>query len=323
MSIISAHTPLTISEVQKREGYDDSEAVLGELQQMIDFMDEVPWFPTSHGSYNKALQAKRLGKGAFSRYNGPVPSISSQSDYITEPVKLYEGDSEVDERLLKGATDPYQVRDSEDAMNLAGFTIDWIYNFIYANEADDPDSFKSIMSRLNTIDNKNCWDNGGDGADLTSMLMFEFGRAAFHLGYPENSGPPGIQNEPRSRHKVPTPKGDGMMWAWIRHYEAWAAIILRNRLALKRIANIETAGSTNIFNPSVVIKAKAWLPRVGTNAVLFCNRTLKGQIDDNAYNKVNIAFSIQQIQNYGPITFVAGMPLRMIEVLLDTESEVT
>ena len=34
MSIISAHTPLTISEVQKREGYDDSEAVLGEMQQM-------------------------------------------------------------------------------------------------------------------------------------------------------------------------------------------------------------------------------------------------------------------------------------------------
>lgn len=322
MATIVANTVLTWAEVNKREGYDDAASVIGELLQTNEFLDEVPWRPSTHGIYNKQLQAKRLGKGAFAKANGPITMISSQADEITEPVKMYEGDSPVDERLLRGANDPYKVRDSEDAMNLEGAIQDWQSNLIYGNEGDTPDGFKSIMRRRANLVANRCWGAGGSGGDTTSLLIFEFSPSGFYLTYPGGVSA-GLVNEDRERHLVNVPVGSGQMWAWIRHYEIWAAMVLRDDRALQRIANIESAGSSNIFDPATFIKAKNQLPRLGAMSVAFANRTLKSQIDNNAYAKTNVWFSIAELQGYGPITRIAGVNVRMLEALVDTETQVT
>jgi hypothetical protein len=329
MSVITANTPLSLLEATKREGYDGAVNVIAELQQQNDFVDEVAWFRATHGLYNKQLQAKRLGKGAFSKANAPVPTISSSADMIPEPVKLYEGDSPVDERVLKGVQDAYAVRDSEDAMNLEGLMQDWIYNLIYANEGDVPDAFKSLSRRRASLGDHVVWSLGGSGSDLTSMYLFEFGRSGFFLAYPQGTQP-GLLNDDRGRHNIPAPTGSGNYWAWIRHYEIWAALVERNKRSLMRICNIESAGSANNFldttigqGVDVFINAKNWLPKVGRNAVAFCNRTLKGQIDNAAYAKSNVYMTVREVQNYGPITFVAGIPIRLMEPLLNTESAVS
>lgn len=321
MATIVANTPLTWAEVNKREGYDDAAAVLGELLQLNEFLDECPWHPSTHGVYNKQLQAKRLGKGGFSKANGPVAVISSQADQLTEPVKMYEGDSPVDERILRGTEDPYTVRDSEDAMNLEGATQDWMTALVYNNEADTPDGFKSIMRRRATLVANRTWGGGGSGGDTSSILLIEFSPNGLYLAYPKNTAA-GLVNEDRGRHYMPAIIGTGNMWAWIRHYEIWAALVLRDDRALQRIANLETAGSSNIFDPATFIKAKNILPRVGAQAVAFVNRTLKAQIDNNAYAKTNVWFSIKEVQGYGPITQIAGVPVRMMEALIDTEATV-
>jgi len=329
MSVITANTPLSLAEAMKREGYDGDAAVIAELQQENDFLDEVTFLPATHGLYNKQLQAKRLGKGAFSKANAPVPTISSSADMIPEPVKLYEGDSPVDERVLKGVRDAFAVRDSEDAMNLEGLMQDWIYQLIYANEGDTPDAFKSLARRRASIGGNNCWDFGGSGGTTTSMYIFEFGRSGFFLAYPPGTKP-GLLNEDRGRHSIPAPTGNGNYWAWVRHYEIWAALVERNTRAMMRIANIEASGSSNNFldttigqGVDVFITAKNWLPKAGRNAVAFCNRTIKGQIDNAAYAKDNVKMTVREVQNYGPITFVAGIPIRLMEPLLNTETEVT
>ncbi len=322
MATIVANTPLTWAEVNKRENFDDAAAVIGELQQLNEFLDEVPWYPTTHGTYNKQLQAKRLGKGGFSRAYLAVPQISSQADEINEPVKMYEGDSPVDEKILRGTKNPYAVRDSEDSMNLEGAVQDWNTNLIYNNEGDTPDSFKSLSRRRVSLVAGRSWGAGGSGGDTSSIYIFEFTKRGFYLTYPENSAV-GLVNEDRGRHLANVPVGSGQYWAWIRHYEIWAAMVLRDDRALQRIANIETTGSTNIFDPAMFIKAKNFLPRSGMNAVAFANRGMKAQIDNNAYAKTNVWFSIREVQGYGPITQIAGINVRMWEALIDTEATIT
>jgi hypothetical protein len=327
MPVILGHTPLSLAEANRRAGYDDAAAVLGELAQEIDLFDELIWFPASHGSYNKALKATRLGAGSFTQINGAVPQISSKTDYVTEPVKLYEGDSIVDERVLKGAeASPYEIRDSEDALNMEGLIQHWIFDLFYNDPALVPDGLRSFNTRRSVINGINCHDNLGAGGDTSSIWIFEFGKKAFSMVHNTN-GTPGFTNEDRGRHRVAAPSAVGVaspgeMWAWIRHYEIWGGINLRHENALQRVANIETAGAVNIFDPVVFLRAKARLPRAGKNAVAFCNRALKAQIDANAYNKANIAFSLREVEHYGPITYVADVPVRMIENLLDTEAEV-
>lgn len=328
MATILANAALTWAEVVKRAGFDDDAAVLGEIAQMNEFWDECPMYPSTHGLYNKQLQAKRLGKGAFSKAYGPTTDISSQADEITEPVKLYEGDSNVDDRVFKGVMPggAYALRDGEDALNLEGMMQDLTYLLVYNNEGDAPDGWKGFWRRratLSTAQPFNTWGLGGSGSDVTSMLLVEFSRRGFYLAYPAGSGTPGLKNEDRGLNKIPVPVGSGSYWAWVRHYELWAAMVLRDNRALHRLANIETGGASNIFDPAVFIKAKNWLPSVGRNAVAFCDRTLKAQVDNNAYAKTNVWMSIREVQNYGPITYIAGVPVRMMEALLDTETNIS
>lgn len=324
MSVLNAYSYLTLPEVTKREGFDNEAAVMGQIAQNLEFLDEVPWLPSTHQGYNKQLQAKRLGSGGFTTVNGPIVSASSETDFITEPVKMYAAESIIDEKALAGlaGADAYRVRDSEDALNLEGIMQDWASKLLTANEIDTPDAFRSLARRRASLDDY-CIGGGGTGSDLSSIWTFEFGPNAFYLAY-NKGGQPGLKNEDRGRMRLPTPKANGYMYAWVRYYEIWAAIVLRNERALIRYANIETAGSSNLFSASdYVKKVKNRLPSMGRNAVAFANRTLKGQIDADAYNKSNAAYSVRDIEGFGPITAIGGVPVRCWESIPDTETALT
>jgi hypothetical protein len=321
MGTISANLAMTWAEAHKRQGFDELAAVLGELAQQNDFMDECPWHPSTHGAYNKQLQGSRLGKGAFTMLNGPVPAITSGTEEITEPVKMYEADSMVDERALLGVKDAYVVRDSEDGLNLAGIIQDWLYNLIYSDLGDTPDSLKSFTKRRPKLLVNRVWGAGGTGSDVTSLWLFEFSKRGLYLVHGNDNA--GLTNEDRGKWRVPVPVGTGQMWAWLRHFAIWAGIVLRDDRALLRMANIESAGSANIFDPAVFITMKNRLPSVGRNAVAFVNRDVKGQLDNQAYAKTNIFYSLREIENYGPITFIADVPVRMMEAILSTETAIT
>lgn len=321
MATITAYQNLTLAEVVKRAGYDEDAAVLGEIAKKSDFLNVMPFLPASHGNYNEALQATRLGSGQFGQVNGALPSMASAASPVQEPVKMYEGESRVDERALKGVMDPYLVRDSEDAMNFEGMIQGFVDAIIYKSMADSLNGLKGFMARRSAL-GKYCVSGAGTGSDLSSVLLMELGPSTLHLAYPSNGTVPGILNEDRGRHLVDIPAGTGQMWAWIRHYEIWAAIVLRNERALLRYANIETSGSSNIFSATTFINLKNQLPSAGRNAVAFASRSIKGQIEADAYNKANAAYSIADIEGFGPVARVAAVPVLLEENLLDTETAV-
>jgi hypothetical protein len=319
---------MTLAEANKRQGYDDAEAVLGEIAKSIDILDVMLWKPSTHGTYNKQFQATRLGTGAFSGANKAITTISSTGDYIEEPVKMYEGESQVDDRVLKGTMDPRAVRDSEDAMNLEGAFQDWAYNLFYGNEGSAPDNFRSLDRRRASLGTY-CISGGGSGsgesADLTSAWTLEIGPSAFHLAYPGNSGTPGMKNQDKGLQRVTTPSGTGHMYAWCRLFEIWAAIVMRNERSLIRYCNIESTGASNIFSITDYVRyVKNRLQQGGRNAVVFMNRTLKGQLEAVAYGNVtNGSLIIKDIEGYGPMTFIAGIFIRMHEGITDAETALT
>jgi hypothetical protein len=137
------------------------------------------------------------------------------------------------------------------------------------------------------------------------------------------SGTPGISSQDRGAQMVTAPTGSGSMYAWIRHFEVIAGIVLRDERALQRIANIESAGSSNIFSATQFIGRKNQLPSAGANAVAFCNRTLRGQIESDAYNKSNAAYGFMDIVGFGPVPTVAGVPVRICEAITDTETAIS
>lgn len=310
---------MNLVEAMKRSGYDKAESVIGELMKQHNFMASCPWYPASDGIFHKHLQATRLGSGTFGSVNAPIASISSTMDEVIEPIKIYEADSPIDERILNTAKDPIKVRDSEDAANLEGFLQGWEYQLLYCNDTTTPNGFKGLAQRRAALGTY-CIGNSGTGSDLTSLWTFEFGPTGFNLRY-SDQGIPGIRNEDRGRHLATAPTGTGSYWAFIRHYEVVAAFELRDQRAMMRLANIETAGTSNTFSATTFIKSvKNRLPKAGRDAVSFANRTLKGQIDAAAYDKSNAAYSIMDITGFGPVSAIAGVPVLLWESILDTET---
>lgn len=314
---------MTIVEAMKRAGYDSLAQVAGEALQSNDFLSACPWFPASDGVFHKHLQAARLGVGTFGSANGPVGRISSTTDEVIEPIKIYEADSPIDERVLDTAKDPFKTRDSEDALNLAGFLQGFNSQLLLCNDTTTPNGFKGLAQRRAALSDY-CKSNAGStSGSLTSMWVFEFGPAGFNLRY-SDAGSPGIVSEDRGRHYIPTQAADGYYWALIRHFSVKAAFELRDQRAMMRLANIEATGSTNNFSASIFLKnVKNRLPNMGRNAVAFANRTLKGQIDDLAYTKANASYSIMDIVNFGPVPAVASVPVLTWESILDTETTVS
>lgn len=315
MSTIVSTQAMNIVEAQKREGYTNSAEFLGALVKKIDLLNVAPFFPSSDGSFHKWVQASRLGTGAFTKANDNVPSISSGSDTKIEPIAMYQADSTIDDSVLKTTKDPKKARDSEDVANLEGFTQDWLYKLMYGTDAVD--GIRGFSARRAASDSVYTWKDAGSGSDLTSIWLLEFGERGLNFRYPAGTQP-GIISDDRGRHKVPTPSGVGTMWGWIRHFEIAAGLELKNEKAMLRLANIESAGTT--FPTDIFIKMKNQLPSMGRDAVAFANRTVHALVETAAYNKTNMSFSIADIEGFGPIARIAGIPVMFWETIVDTES---
>jgi hypothetical protein len=318
MSVIISTQAMNIVEAQKREGYTNSAEFLGALVKKIDLLNFAPFFPSSDGTFHKWVQASRLGAGAFTKANENVPSISSGADTKIEPIAMYQGDSTIDDVVIKTAKEPAKARDSEDVANLEGFTQDWLYKLMYG--IDSADGIRGLAARRATSDSTYTWKDTGTGSDLTSIWLFEFGERGFNFRYPAGTQP-GIISEDRGRHKVPTPSGVGTMWAWIRHFEIAAGMEIKTEKALLRLANIESGGDT--FPSNTFIKMKNQLPSMGRDAVAFANRTVHALVETAAYNKINMSFSIADVEGFGPVARIVGIPVMFWETIVDTESAIS
>ncbi len=318
MSVIVSTQNMNIVEAHKRDGYTNKLEFLLELAKRNDLLQFAPWYTSSDGSFHKSVKAVRLGKGQFTKINGAVPTISSTSDTVTDPITYYQADSIVDDTLLKTAKDRVKVRDSEDVANTQGFLNDWLYQLIYNTDAKD--GLLGFAARRAAIDSKYTWSGGGSSGSQSSLYLMQFGQQGFNFRYPEGTKP-GISTEDRGLNRVKTPDASGDMWAWIRHFEMIAGIEIKDERAMQRMANILVTAST--LSAATFIKMKNQLPDRGKDAVAFCNRTIHSIIENSAYEKSNMAYSIQDVEGFGPVTRFIGIPVMMMESILDTESVVS
>ena len=318
MSVIVSTQMMNIVEAHKRDGYTNKLDFLLELAKANDFLQFAPWYTSSDGSFHKSLKATRLGKGLFTKINGPVPTISSSSETVTDPITYYQADSIVDDTLLKTTKNRVKTRDSEDVANTQGFLNDWLYQLIYNTDATD--GLLGFAARRAAVDAKLTWTGGGSSGNQSSLYLFEFGERGFNFRYPEGTKP-GISTEDRGRSRIATPAADGSMWAWIRHFEMIAGIEIKDERAMQRLANLLVTATT--ISAATFIKMKNQLPSRGKDAVAFCNRTIHSTIENSAYEKSNMAYSIQDVEGFGPVTRFIGVPVMMMDAITDAESVVS
>ena len=64
------------------------------------------------------------------------------------------------------------------------------------------------------------------------------------------------------------------------------------------------------------------LPSMGRNAVLFVNRDVKSLIEEACFEKTNATYTYSELQGYGPVAKVLGIPVMMLEAIRSDEAVV-
>lgn len=307
---------MNLMEAYRRAGYENPEVLIGELLETNDLLRTAATAPANKGFYNETLRAVKLGEGKVTMINGGIPDISSKTDKVSDPVISFEGASYVDIRIFDGAEDLDAVRNSEDSMNLAGFSNSW--NRVFLNGTPkDAAGYKGLVARRNKASLEQVKDMGGS-SNLSSAYLIEWGNLGTRLIYAKHSTP-GISSVDQGKVKVDAQDGSGKYWAFERDYKIYFGLSVRTENSLWRMANIDIDATPTKTLLENIIKIKNKLPSKGRTGFLYCNSDVKSLFE---ILTLDLATNVRtvEIENYGPVTRFGIIPIMTMDAI-DSEEE--
>lgn len=313
---------LSIAELTRRKDPNGDPAKIAEvLAQSNEILLDAPWYPANDIWSNKTVQRSSLPTGQWRAINEGVTPSSSTTNEVWDVIGLLEDYSQPDKELIDNDPDPTQARSDEDMAFVEGFAQTEASAIIYSNHFATPKQPHGLAPRLNALSQANVYGAGGTGSDLTSIYIVQWGRTKVHLTYPRNRNDFGLVKTDKGVDTVRLSTGK-QYEAYVTHFQLYLGIVVKNPRCIARIANIETSGSSNIFDEDLLIEALNDMPMRGKGATIYCNATILTQMDIAAKDKANVIYGEANIWGVPTMTF-RGVPVRLVEAILDTESAVS
>ena len=255
------------------------------------------------------------------RYNRGTSPTMSQTRPFTESTVAYEDRSEVDIKILERAgANAGAARSQEDTAHVLGFGNHFGEMAIYGAEAN-PEEFQGLAPRLNDLSFGNVWGSGGTGSDLSSIYIVAWGPQAATFVYPQGS-PPGLTMRDLGEESVLD--GDNKPYrAMVSLFNQDIGFAVHNfEHDIARVCNIETTGSSNIFDEDILIQALNHMRGTMGSPVILVNETIMSQMDIAAKDKTNVSYTSAEVYGH-PTTLFRGVPVRRNDAILITEDAIT
>jgi hypothetical protein len=322
MSTIVANNQLTLLELAKRKDPDGSITNIIEVLTLENSMFiDAPWIEANGQMQHNTTRRASLPTGTFRGFNQGVPRSSSQTIKIVENLAMLEDFSVVDKALADMNTDPAKFRNGEDIAHVEGLGQNWASKMIYGNGVANPEQFTGFAPRMNTLTAKRVLGAGGSGSDTTSVYAIQWGENTCHMVYPIGHPNFGVESEDMGVDIVLDTESNEYR-AYRTHFMIYGGLVVRDDRAIKRIANIETTGTTNTFNDDQLLALTNEFRHGGRGVVLYVNRTVKTQMDILAKDKNNVNYTTGNV--FGePTTMFRGFPVRINEAIVDTETAIS
>lgn len=264
---------------------------------------------------------RKINEGATTKY-----PMSKQTE---DQIMLLEAHPEIDEQLVIPYPDQDRARATQLVPFLEAFSQAFVENLFYGNRGDIGE-INGLSTVYNTLTapaaaSGNVWGAGGTGSDTMSLWMIEWHESKMSLIYPKGSPSVGLFNKDLGHGKAYKDGKPFMAFSNQMKMEfGWSNPDTR---AVQRLANIEVSGSTNnIIAASVVqsiVRMRGRLPKRGKGkTAIYGNREALSQFDIWAMDKAN-GFYYQHNISGGPLLVFQGMPVRLAERLLSTETAIS
>lgn len=264
--------------------------------------------------------------GSYRKLNEGVATEKSITTPDYEGIASLEAWSQVDAALVEGAPDPVAFRRSEDEAFIEGMRDTFASTLVYGSTDTTPEKMDGLAQRITSLSStsvngvSNVIGTGGSGSDTTSIWIVQWGPRKVYMCYPKGSAA-GLDMEDFGKQVV-LDASSNPYTAYRSHFMWKAGLVVEDDRCIQRIANIETTGSSNIFDEDDVITCLNRLPFGGRGAVIYCNRTIKTQMDIKAKSQTNVNYTSSEIFGL-PVTQFRGVPVRQVDAILDTETAIS
>lgn len=323
MSELAIRGQLTLVELAKRTHNKELLTIAEVMNEDNEIFDDAVWIESNDLTSHVFTQRTSLPTGSWRNVNEGVSEEASSTKQVRETIGLLEGFSKVDCFLVDNAPNPTQFRTDEDMAFVEGMTQNLVEKLFYGNEATDPEQITglSVRSAYDSTSDANVWDAGGSGSDTTSIYVVQWGPRKVHLVYPRGSASMGIKRNDLGKQIAYDTSYNPYMAYW-SNFQCSVGLVIHDDRCVQRIANIESTGSSNIFDEDLLIQALNHMPGRGAGAVIYMNETIMSQMDIRAKDKSNVNW--QPGEAFGkPITYFLGHPVRKVDQIVITETAIS
>jgi len=273
---------------------------------------------------NKTTRRASLPTGSRRKLNARVAASVSRTTEIMDVIETIEDYCDVDAALVDSMPSPGMFRSMISDAFIEGLGQTIASDIIYADSNADPDAMHGLAARLNTLDGRFCIGQSGTGSDVTSVYIVDWGLDKAHFIYPKNMSPTlGVQHTDKGQ--VTSETTSGLIEVYRDHFVVRCGLVVRNPRAIARLANVETAGTSNLFDEDNLITLLNNMSK-GPGRTIYVNETVLTQMQIKAKDKSNIYYTPGGNALSGePPLYFQGVPIRQVdrEILLNTETAIS
>lgn len=319
---MAINSQLTLVEVAKRYNDKNLLQIAEVLATARELLQDAVWVESNQVLSHVGTIRTSLPTGTLRQFNKGITGSASTTKQVTEYMAMLQDYSIVDEDLLKIQPDPVGFRSNEDIAFVEGMSQTMMTKLFYGNKSTNPEEIDGLSTRYDALADSNVLGAGGSGSDTTSVWMIEWGPTKVHMIYPKGSKAGVEQIDLGKRPKYDA--SSNPFEAYWTHFKLFFGVYVHDDRCVQRIANIETSGSSNTLDDDQMIEALNYMPMAGGSPTtrIYVNRTIKTQLDIMAKDKSNVNYSMDTAFG-APVTRFRGVPVRLCEQIVNTETAIT
>jgi len=319
------------------------------LSQANEFFQDMTWVESNLDTGHKSTVRTGLPSGVWRLAYAGVPYARSTTAQIVDTVGYLAAYSQIDRRVAELGGKVAQIRMTEDSAFLEGMSQQMATTFFYGNSGTAPSQFTGFSPRYNTVSTttaknaQNVLDAGGTASSNASLWLVGWGDMTNFGIFPKGSKA-GLVFEDRGDLVPGYDANNNPFPAYTSYFEWNAGLVTKDWRFNVRIANIDTTPATlGLFGTTppdlFLLMSKAVVrfptltrrasgitetdapdePAPGINPAFYCNRTVRESLDIQAIRDKNVLLKPTEYAGQ-PVVEFRGIPIRVVDALLNTES---
>lgn len=312
---------------QRNAILDDMQAAMCQSGNAFEFTQVVKLPTVSRRSYNQGISATQ---------GGVAKQVQTAIEYADLAL--------IDASLARLNSQLQTLRYNEDKLHLQAMGQQVASDLFYSNNATDPTAFTGFANIYNTVTTatsniaNNVIDCGGTQSNNASIWLIGWGDKQIHTIFP-NGLPAGLQHEDQGVQNTYDAQGK-LYRAWQTWLQWNLGLAIHDWRFAARACNIDVtlfggASAPDLIGILAALMMKPPVIESGVGPVqtaddpdvqiartaYYTNRTVYLALDNQARTGTNILLQMTQWGGVPTLTY-RGVPIRIVDALLNTESRV-